>query len=111
MAKKKKHFKKKHKRKKNVANNTTVASTNIQKQESNTSEEAKKVERSSDKKAILKKPMANELKTVKKSAEIQDVKYSLIIMAIIIVVFGLIYLLSMNETVSKSIYGLIKINY
>lgn len=111
MAKKKKHFKKKHKHKKNVANNTTVASTNIQKQDNNTAAEAKKVGRSSDEKATLKKPVANELKTVKKSVEIQDVKYSLLLMAIIIVVFGLIYLLSMNETVSKSIYGLIKINY
>ena len=111
MAKKKKHSKKKHKHKRNVANNTTAALKGEQNSRKNSAKEPKKAESSAPSEAITKKPKSAEGQAKQKSVEIQDVKYSLMLMAIIIAVFGVIYVLSMNESVSRSIYGLIKINY
>lgn len=53
--------------------------------------------------------MVTESKTVK-TAEMADVRYSLMLVGIIIAVFIVIYIALQNQAIANSVYGLVKLN-
>lgn len=95
MAKKKKHKNKKHKQVVKEVKNTTK--THDAKAENDVIESSK-----------AEKPELESTKQV--SAVSSDVKFSLLLLAIIIIAFGVIAVFLTNKSVSNSVYGLIKIN-
>ena len=100
MAKKKKHSKKKFKRKHNVANITTQASKVVEPSKPKAT-----------KKEIIEPKKANDTAGTKEvSAEIKDVRYSLLLAGVIVLVFAVIYVVLQNQSVSNSIYGIINIS-
>ena len=95
MAKKKKHKNKKHKQVVKEVKNTTK--THDAKAENDV------IVSSKDEKAQLES-------TKQVSAVSSDVKFSLLLLAIIIIAFGVMAVFLTNKSVSNSVYGLIKIN-
>ena len=97
MAKKKKHHKKRIKHKQNVAKNTTntkeIKPQNTQKDVS-------------DSKQVQK----NDVQSKNNSLEMGDVKYSLALFGIIVLIFAVLFIILQNHSVSNYFYGLIKIN-
>lgn len=95
MAKKKRHKNKKRQQVVKEVKNTTKTRNAKPENEVVVSSEAKKPEFESTKQV---------------SAVSSDVKFSLLLLAIIIIAFGLIAVFLTNKSVSNSVYGLIKIN-
>jgi hypothetical protein len=96
MAKRKKYRKKQSNHKHKVVKNTT--GVNRQPEKNQKTEEYK----SNIKERI-------EVSTGK-STMMSDVRYSLVLLAVIIVAFALIYVALQNRSISNSIYSLIKLN-
>jgi len=100
MAKKKKHGKKKNKHKSNVAKTTTSSSKIV----------------SQPKPAPTKKGQTKQNESAahvakqNKTAEIRDVKFSLLLFGIIIVIFGVIFVVIQYTNVAESLYGLINLS-
>lgn len=96
VAKRKKHRKKQHNHKQNVVKKTTS--------------QPQQVELSSkDEGFEVKNPVAAESKTVK-TAEMADVRYSLVLAGIIVAVFIVMYIALQNQAIANSVYGLVKLN-
>jgi hypothetical protein len=95
MAKKKKHKNKKHKQVVKEVKNTTKTHNAKAESEVVVALEAEKPEIESAKQV---------------SAVSSDVRFSLLLLAIIIIAFGAIAVLLTNKSVSNSVYSLIKIN-
>lgn len=96
MAKRKKHRKKQSNHKQNVVKNTT----SVNRQPENT-------QKTEDHKPNIEERIEA---TTGQSAVMADVRYSLIILGIIIVAFAVIYIALQNSSISNSVYGLIKLN-
>lgn len=95
MAKKRKGNKKRNKRK-NVGKNTTTQPVLTQ----STANPAKEIKTSH--KTV-------ETTSKKHLDEISDVRYSLILFGAILAVFGILYFVLQNQSVSAAIYGIIKL--
>lgn len=96
MAKRKKHRKKQHSHNKNVVKNTTTT-----RNKDNTP-------------VIVKEHKPNIEEKIEaqtsQSAVFGDVRYSLVLVGAIVVVFVLFYFALQNQSFSNSVYGLIKLN-
>lgn len=98
MAKKKKHGRKKSKRKQNVGKNTTIVSKpSYGEQDKTVTEESKQTNTTEEKKVS------------KFQYEIADVRFSLIVFAVIMAIFAILYFALKNPSISDSVYGLIKL--
>lgn len=96
MAKKKRHSNKKRKQKKYVVKDTT--------------KNHKKVEKNLEKdNNIAKEDSSNSIESKKFKNEMSDVKYSVLIFAVILVFFVTLYFILKNQNISESIYGIIKL--
>lgn len=96
MAKRKKHRKKQHNHNQNVVKNTTIVSKQVD----------NGVKTEVHKPNIEEKMVAQATQT----AVMSDVRYSLLLVAIIIAVFAVLYFALQNQSVSNSVYGFIKLN-
>lgn len=96
MAKRKKHRKKQHSHKQDVVKNTTTVS----------------------KKAEASPKIEPHRLNIEEKMEVQathaavmgDVRYSLVLVGIIIAIFVILYVALQNQSVSNTVYGLIKLN-
>jgi hypothetical protein len=96
MAKKKRHKNKKHINKASAVKTTTKA------QEKNAAQD------------ITKQVVAKPEEVIEKngiSAVSSDVRYSLLLLGLIIAVFAVLFVVLSNKSVSSTVYGLIKINF
>ena len=91
MAKKKKHKLNKNRKINNVAKNTTK---NIETQPT----------------AVISKDSYAEMPKIEQNSVISDVKFSLAVLAVIIISFVILYVILQNKSVSDQIYQVIKIN-
>lgn len=96
MAKRKKHRKKQHNHKRNVVKSTT----SVQKQVEN-------VELAEDHKPNIDERIEAQ---TSQTAVMADVRYSLLMVGIIIAVFILIYVVLQNQSIANLVYGLVKLN-
>lgn len=99
MAKKKRHKNKKHKQADKVVKTTT-----------NIKEEPIKSKRVEDEKVEIKEVASVDSVKTETSAVTSDVKFSLMLLGIIIIAFIAIFIALTNKSVSNSVYGIIKIN-
>lgn len=101
MAKKKKHKLSKSKHKKVVKNTTINKPSNLKTNHIQQKDSAiGKTAHASD------SPISKE-----KGVVVDDVKFSLALLGIIIGAFVLLYILLQNESISDQVYGIIKINF
>ena len=91
MAKKKKHKLNKNRKINNVVKNTTK---NIETQPT----------------AVISKDSYAEMPKIEQNSVISDVKFSLAVLAVIIISFVILYVILQNKSVSDQIYQVIKIN-
>jgi hypothetical protein len=102
MAKKKKHQKKK--RNKQLAGQTAVASAGQEKQAAKAENKTQPQNLKPATVAVAEAGSAEEANFVK-----QDVRYSLVVVGVIVAAFIVLYFLLQNPTVSKTVYGFIKL--
>jgi uncharacterized integral membrane protein len=89
VAKRKKHHKKNNKHKANVAKSTTPQAITPAQKTQNKSEDQLNVQ---------------------VSLEIKDVKFSLLVFVVIVLIFAILFFILQNQSVSEYFYGFIKIN-
>lgn len=104
MAKKRKHSKKRNKRKHSIVNNTTERKQNAGQGVSLEKAKAKPAE---PKREAITDKAANQ--SPKNLAELADVRFSLILLAVITLTFAFLYFLLRNQQFSDHMYGLIKL--
>jgi hypothetical protein len=97
VAKRKKHHKKKNKHKANVAKNTTQQAVSA------AQKPQKKPEQKVPAEVITKDAPKNNL-------ELKDVKFSLLVFGVIVLVFAILFFILQNQSISEYFYGFIKIN-
>ena len=97
MAKKKKHHKKRSKHKQNVAKNTT-------------STPKADLVNTKNPEVPTKKSQEITVQAKKNSLEMNDVKYSLALFGVIVLIFAVLFVIFQNQSVSNYFYGFIKIS-
>ena len=97
MAKRKKHHKKNNKHKANVAKSTTPQAITPAQKTQNKSEDQLNAQVTTQDKP-------------KNSLEIKDVKFSLLVFVVIVLIFAILFFILQNQSVSEYFYGFIKIN-
>ena len=97
MAKKKKHHKKRSNHKQNVAKNTT-------------STPKVRVENTDKTDVPSKQSQETTVQPNKNNLEMNDVKYSLALFGIIVIIFAVLFVILQNQSVSNYFYGFIKIS-